>query len=158
METGRRLGTFRTREQAILIGITGVILIIAVPVQSLSADAEGNRLSPGEAIFFVGLGVPLGLFMVLRVARSGVVAFERGCRVVNPLRTRFIPWTEIAGFSLRPWGVFPLVGQVDLKDGSSVHVFGIEAPNPLTRPNNRSAHRLKDELNSLRSKLTSGED
>jgi hypothetical protein len=55
--------------------------------------------------------------------------------------------TDISRFSLRPWGPFPLVGYAELRDGRSVHMLGVAAPNPITRPNNQTAQRMIAQLN-----------
>jgi len=48
------------------------------------------------------------------------------------------------------------MGHVELKDGTSMHIFGIEAPNALTRPRNQSAQRLIAELNEILDAVRSG--
>jgi len=109
-----------------------------------------------ERVAGIAVGFGAGAFCLLRAARAGVYVLPEGIRIVNPFRTKFVPWRQIARFSLRRWGPFPLIGHVDLTDHSSQHIFGIEAPNTPTRPRNRSAQKLIAELNQVLDLARSG--
>lgn len=98
---------------------------------------------------FAALGVSFGLFLIFRLARSGVFVYRDGLRVLNPISSRSIPWGGVRTFRLDAWGLFPRMGFVELTDGSAYHLWGIQAPNPAFRPRNRSADRLITELNQL---------
>jgi hypothetical protein len=145
---------FRSREQSVAIAIFGGIVSVVVMAEAITIDyPDVTRLERVVSIIF-GLG--LGAFCLLRAARAGVYVLPEGIRIVNLFRTKFVPWRQIAQFSLRDWGPFPLMGHVDLIDHSSEHIFGIEAPNPLTRPRNRSAQKLIAELNEILDQVRSG--
>lgn len=138
---------FRSREQSVVLVILGALVLLAVPTKVLGTLSNG--LSTAQRIGFSLAAVAIGSFLIFRLARCGAYATDAGIRVVNPFRTRFVPWTDIRGFSVRRAGYFPGVGNVDLNDGTSVRIWGIQIPNPLTRPNNASAQRLIASLNRL---------
>lgn len=83
----------------------------------------------------------------LRLARCGVWVDEQGIRILNPLRTTHLSWSPVKAFSLRPYRAVFKTGYVDLTDGTAIHIWGIQPPNEITRPRNRSAQRLIEELN-----------
>jgi hypothetical protein len=134
-----------------LFGLIGSALAVT---EALTID--GADVSAPERVIWVILGLAWGAFSLLRGARAGVFVIRGGVRILNPFRTTFVPWSRIARFSLRRWGPFPLMGHADLTDDSSIHIFGIEAPNPLTRPRNQSAQKLIAELDAVRKLAQSG--
>jgi hypothetical protein len=142
----------RSREQAIGIAVVGVVGSILGLAEALSRPEVGAPRTVASVI----IAAAWGAFCILRAARAGAYVTQEGVRILNPLRTRFIPWNRIEGFSLRRWGLAPLMGHVDLKDGTSLHIFGIEAPNALTRPRNQSAQRLIAELNEMLDAVRTG--
>ena len=83
----------------------------------------------------------------LRLARCGVWVDEKGIRILNPLSTTHVSWSSVKGFSLKPYRAVFKTGYVDLTDGTAIHIWGIQPPNEMTRPRNRSAQRLIEELN-----------
>jgi hypothetical protein len=145
---------FRSREQSVVITLFGGICSIVAVGEAIAID-DPDVTRP-ERVAWIICGLGLGAFSVLRAARAGVYLLPEGIRIVNLFRTKFVPWHQIAQFSLRDWGPFPLMGHVDLIDHSSEHIFGIEAPNPLTRPRNRSAQKLIAELNEVPDQARSG--
>ena len=145
---------FRSREQSVVIALFGGIISAVIVAEALTTDV--SNVSQPERMVWIICGLGLGAFVLLRAARAGVYVLPEGIRIVNPFRTRFVPWRQIAQFSLRDWGPFPLMGHVDLIDHSSEHIFGIEAPNPLTRRRNRSAQKLIAELNEVLDLARSG--
>jgi len=145
---------FRSKEQSIGIALFGGIGSVLIVADAITIDSPNVSLPERVAWITVGFGA--GAFCLLRAARAGVYVLPEGVRIVNPFRTKFVPWRQIAQFSLRRWGPFPLIGLVDLTDHSSEHIFGIAAPNPLTRPRNRSAQKLIAELNEVLDLARSG--
>jgi Bacterial PH domain len=109
-------------------------------------SAPSDRRPLWVILLVAAIAVGGAAFMV-RCARAGVHVAPDGIRVVNPTRSFQVPWSEIRGFSLGPWSLFPLIGLVELRDGRVEHLWGIQAPNPRTRPNNCSAQELIAELN-----------
>lgn len=87
----------------------------------------------------------IGWFFIDRCALAGAYVDPNGIRVKNPLRSTAIPWREIKGFSLGIFWWF-ITARADLRNGESVHIWGIQPPNPLTRPKNRSAEKLIEAL------------
>jgi hypothetical protein len=136
---------FRSREQSTVLLIVGSLLAVVGAAQALLADG----LSPLQRGVFVTMAVLLGAYGVFRLARCGVYVIDNGVRVVNPVRTRFVPWETISRFSIRRVGFHPGMGVVDRKDATIVPIWGIQIPNPMTRPKNRSAQRLIEELNRV---------
>jgi hypothetical protein len=147
---GRRV--VRSREQAIGIAVVGGVSSILGLAEALSRPEVGAP----RTVASVTIAVAWGAFCILRAARAGAFVTRDGVRILNPLRTHFIPWNRIDSFSLRRWGLAPLMGHVNLKDGTSTHIFGIEAPNALTRPRNQSAQRLIAELNEILNEVRTG--
>ena len=137
---GLRPRVVRSREQSLILLAIAFISPLMALVRLFSGDAS-TELSLGTR---VGFKVPLTLLagFALRLARSGVVVNESGVIVKNPIRSNALRWEEIAGFSLRRKGFFPGLGHVALKDGRAIPIYGISVPNPITRPNNRSAQAL----------------
>jgi len=145
---------FRSREQSVVIALFGGIGSVLAVAEAITID-DPDVTRPERVAWIIG-GLALGAFCLLRGARAGVYVLPEGIRIVNPFRTKIVPWRQIAQFSLRSWGPFPLMGHVDLIDHSSEHIFGIEAPNPLTRPRSRSAQKLIAELNEVLDLARSG--
>jgi hypothetical protein len=134
---------YRSREQALGIALTWLV----VPAVSIVSFLMPGPLSVPARAVGIGIMVALTCWCLLRVARSGVFLEDGGVGVLNPLRTVRIPWSQIRCFSLKRYKLFPLTGHVELKDGTSVHIFGIQAPHPLLRPRNQSAQRIVEALN-----------
>jgi hypothetical protein len=145
---------FRSKEQAIGIALFALIGSSLAVAEALTID--GTAVSTLERVLWVTLGLAWGAFSLLRGARAGVYVIPEGVKILNPLRTTFVPWSRLARFTLRRWGPFPLMGHAVLTDDSSVHIFGIEAPNPLTRSRNQSAQKLIADLNAVRELAQSG--
>lgn len=68
---------------------------------------------------------------------------------MNPIHSNYLRWEEVVGFSLQRRGLFPGIGHVELNDGRVIPIYCISIPNPITRPNNRSAQLLVSELNGM---------
>jgi hypothetical protein len=134
---------YRSSEQAILIALTGLIGTGAIAVETLALSRPW-----GGHIGYLLFAAALGYFYLFRAARSGVYIEADGIRILNPFRSVRVPWKEIRYFSLKRYGLFPLTGHAELKDGTSIHVFGIQGPNRLLRPNSRGAQRIIEALNA----------
>jgi Bacterial PH domain len=132
---------YRSSEQVVGIAIIGSVVTIIMLVQAIVAFNQGAPWWLISAIAF--------LFAILswRGANAAVYAEQHGVRVVNPLRTELVNWSEIERFTLGRYGPWPHVGLIELRNGSRRHIFGIQAPNPLTRPKNRGAQILVEQLN-----------
>jgi hypothetical protein len=73
------------------------------------------------ATYFVGAAL-LGCWPVLRISRCGVYVEDDGIRVINPIRTVRLTWSEIACFELRAYGAC-LIKRVR---GTSIGIYGIQ--------------------------------
>lgn len=143
------MAVFRTREQSVLLFLIGLFVAVSIPWQAFSTDAAGHTLSQPLTVTIASLGIASGLFIMTRLARCGVYAYESGVRLVNPFSGRFIPWAEISSFSLRHWTVFPAMGHVEVLGGGDYHIWGIQPPNPLFRRSDGRAAQQVKELNRL---------
>jgi hypothetical protein len=96
--------------------------------------------------FSVLLGLLVVLYagwFVFRLARVGVHVNEEGIRVVNPIRTRAIPWSSIRSFSWGRYGFWPKV-VAELNDGAVCPIFGLLVGGSGPSP---SAEIVIDKLN-----------
>ena len=134
---------YRSREQALIISIIGLGGAVFIAGLGLAFPAPWE-----ERVIWVALGLAVGYFCIFRVARSGVFIEDGGVRVLKPLRTFRLSWDRIQEFTLKRHGPFPVAGHLRLIDGSFVHIFGIQAPNRLFRPNDQSAQDIVKALNT----------
>jgi hypothetical protein len=109
-----------------------------------------NALAPDNntsSFIFAVLMVFVALWLGLRVARCGVVIEDGGVRVVNPLRTVQMRWSEIARFEFRSYGACA----VKRIDGRSMSIVGIQQSAWAARRGtaNTQAARQIAELNDL---------
>jgi hypothetical protein len=143
-----------TKGQAAIVGI-GITLVSVIGLASVLGYPRATiwtRLSG-----FILFGVVMWFFIV-RVAFARLYVLADGVRIVNPLRTVFLPWGRIDHFSLRPWGlIWTPIGHADLKDGTSVHIIGIAGPNPAHWPRQKSAEVSITERNELLSSRRASE-
>ncbi len=66
-----------------------------------------------------------------RLARSGAVVDGHTLEVRNPFRSaQVFDSSEIDGFEMGRWGLFPAMAHAILKDGRRVHIWGLQARNP----------------------------
>jgi hypothetical protein len=135
--------SYRTWEQSIGVGILGVIGSTFVTLGGLAMSMAPTAVV-GVLMTLVGV---LGYLGTWRAVRAGVRADEHGVVIMNPLRSTTVPWAEVERFSVGAHGLWPRVGIVHLRDGSTVAIWGIQGPNPVVRPKNRSAERLIVSLN-----------
>jgi hypothetical protein len=141
----------RSRSQAVGLALTGLFASIGFSIEAARAS---DQPATWIRVAFAATGLLLGLFMLMRMARSGAYVFTSGVRIKNPFGSRFVPWEAIRRFTLHAWGPFPKMGHAVLGDGTEVHIWGIQAPNPLFRPRNRSSDELIERLNRLHAEVT----
>ncbi len=125
--------------------LTGIFWLIGLPLLVLFG---GNGDLPGK-IFFTTLGVVMGVFSLVRLARTGVRPMENGIRIINPLRTRDVDWGRVERFEVGTYGIYSRIGICHLWDGSRIHIWGIQGPNPTFRSASGSAEWVVEELNLL---------
>lgn len=106
---------------------------------------KAGKAWPGVPMLLLMLAP--GLLFMMRLARACARVESRGVLVVNLRQSTFVPWEDIVSFSIGPLGLLPKIGIVELRDGRRIPIVGIQGPNPMMRPNNKSAERLIDLLN-----------
>lgn len=127
---------YRNRQYATLIAGVAVIFACGSLLAAIVRDGStGARFGPVVPV------VLLSAFCLLRMARAGVYADEKGIRVLNPLRTVRIPWERVHRFSLRPYKGFPAVGFAEMVDGERLQIWGIQA-----RSHTTAARRVPEEI------------
>jgi hypothetical protein len=92
----------------------------------------------------------LAWFIVFRWGRAGVFVVQDGVRILNPFKTTTVAWRDIRRFRVGARGIWPKSGIVELSDGREIELIGICAPNPLTRPSNKTAESLVSDLEEIR--------
>jgi hypothetical protein len=136
---------YRSKGQAVAAAISGGVLVVVGCVVFAADLARGADLS---VVILTPLTIiPLGLFLVLRCARAGVHTRDDGVSIVNPRRTINLQWSDIQRFVVGPKGFFPRIAIAELRDSRKIGIFGIQGPNPATRPGDGSAESLVDSLN-----------
>jgi hypothetical protein len=143
---GRDRVVLRNREQAITLIATGFGFCgLLLGWMAFSSERSLRE----KLLFCVAVVIPYTGFVVLRLARAAVHADDSGITIVNPFKTRQVAWNAIDRFVVDRHGIYPRIGLVELKDGSRIHLWALQGPNPLGRPRNRIAERLIDTLNEL---------
>jgi hypothetical protein len=94
----------------IVVGMVVLAIVVAPPFGII------DRI--GLVLFGLALA---GLLHIL--ARSRVVADERGLTVVNPVRTHRYDWAEVLRINMAEGDPWPTL---DLADGTSVSAMGIQ--------------------------------
>jgi hypothetical protein len=149
MKSSLSTRTYRSRGFAVINAMLGVLLP-GLTIVTILTQPTSRSIGALERGFAIVLVVAAAVFMVARVARARLCVVAGGVKVVNPLRSRFVSWEDIAGFSLRPWRIFfTPVGQVDLNDGTSVPILGIQRSSPQIWRYRTPAEDMIDELNRL---------
>lgn len=139
----------RTRSQAILIVLVGVIGCVALFSMALARTPRTARhaLSTGDR----AVGVILGLIVLggcLRLAYCAAVVRPDGLFIRNPARSIVVPWSEVRGFRLGRSGLWPMVCVLQRMDGREVAIWAIQDLGPAVRRPGRGAatglvHRLE---------------
>jgi hypothetical protein len=130
-------------QQLVFIGL-GLLFAVLGAIIPLVRFLDGYV---GAAVIELVLFLTLSWFFFYRCARAGVFFDDEGVRIVNPRRTFRFASTDIARFVVGQRGFFPRIGMAELQDGRCVGAFGIQGPNPDTRPDNRDAEELVTALN-----------
>jgi hypothetical protein len=125
------------------LAVAAFLVLLAVG-ESLRAINDGVAI---PAIPVMLLIAAPGILFNARAGLTGVVVQNDSVRIVNLRNTRCLRWDEIERFSVGQLGLRPRTGIVELRDGRRIGIWSIQGPNPTTRPNNRSAERLIDQLN-----------
>jgi hypothetical protein len=105
--------------------------------------------APGGVVVgavMVTLGIS-GYFLTDRAVR-GIRVSDSGVVIMNPTRSTEVAWADLERFSIGSRGMYSRTGIAHLRDGSSVAMWGVQGPNPLTRPGESSAERQVDALNA----------
>ena len=87
----------------------------------MANNAVARSHNTGAFVFAI-LMVFVALWLGLRVARCGVLVEDGGVRVVNPVSTVRMKWSEIARFEFRTYGSCA----IKRVDGRSVSIVGIQ--------------------------------
>lgn len=103
-------------------------------------------VSPSGKLIGVAIFVLFGALCLYLATRSVYVDSE-GISVANPFRTRRLRWSDVAGLSVDRYRFYPKIGVIDLKDGTRIHMWALQGPNPVGQPKDRTAELLVDELN-----------
>jgi hypothetical protein len=106
-------------------------------------------VAAGEAL--LGAALVAGLtpmwIVIVQGARMGAVVTREGVLVRNFRRATFVPWQEIASFTVGSVGFMPKVGIVQRRDGEQLAIVGIQGLNPVICPHSRCAERTVERLN-----------
>jgi hypothetical protein len=132
---------YRTRAVSWPAAIGAIFLVLVLGSALFSPDNNPRSLS--IAIF----GLVIAAWLGLRVARCGVVVEDGGVRVVNPVSTVQLKWSEIISFEFRVYGSC----QIKRVHGRSVSVVGIQQSAWAMRrgqPDTQAARQIT-ELNML---------
>jgi hypothetical protein len=108
---------YQSKGTAPVMVLLGLFNLTSIPVL-FTADGSGfvNGLVCVPFVVFSG-------FLIFRVSRIGVHLSRTGLRVVNPLKTFFIPWEQVQSFSVRTGG-WRCIG-IDRMDGESIPIRGL---------------------------------
>lgn len=115
----------QTKELANVFRYTGVGCALIGVLGGLAIALEDPR--DFEPWIVLGVSLLIGYVFGVRFGRSGAIIRQEGIEVRNPfVRDQVVEWADIASFSIRSLSLFPFVAHIDLKDGRSVHVWGIQ--------------------------------
>lgn len=102
-----------------------------------------------------GLGIPIiatgslpVIWVLIRSMMAAVITKPDGVVVRNIRRSIHLDWSQIQVFALGQAGLLPRVCLVELKDERVIAAWGIQGPNPVTRPTSVGAKLLIDQLNA----------
>jgi hypothetical protein len=94
--------SYRTREQSIVAGISGLIGSSFLTLMGVAVAGAREGLIVGAVMGFAGV---LGYLLTFRAARAGICLHEHGVVIMNLLRSTTIAWTELEQFSVGAHGV-----------------------------------------------------
>jgi hypothetical protein len=143
---------FRTRQQSRApVALTVFFLFLVL----VSASSGLDRHDPGAtvagkivtAVVLVAIAAVIAI-VGIRAARTGVLADSDGITIRNLRRSIRVRSDEIDRFSIEPalWGS---IGYAQLRDRTSVPIWGIQGQNRALFPNSRWATSPIDGLNKL---------
>jgi hypothetical protein len=134
---------YRSRAQRMVNALFGYIGSTIVAVFGVALIGV-----PGAAIACIAilLTAVAGFFLTHRATKAGVCVDDQGITIVNMRRTR-LEWSDIERFTVSHRGLAPRVGVAQLRDGTTVPIWGIQGPSPDILPKNRSAENMIEELN-----------
>ena len=136
--------TLRCRQWALSLGLMGAGIALMI----FNLGVTPPELILPARIVFVGAGVGLGWFLVGRLAFAGVRMRHDGLLVRGPFAERFLAWQEIESFSIGRYAVvFSKLGLAQLRDGSRVPLFGIQAIESAFNPGDQQAQEIVAQLN-----------
>lgn len=135
---------YRMREQVWGIAVTGVVMTAGMVGLCVTGIQAGKAAAVCAIVLGFWSAIVFGLW---RAIRTGVRAGPHGIQIRNVFTTFDLRWDDIAGFHIGPHGAWPRVLVITLGDGRTRRAWGIQGPNPATRPNNRSAERVAEQLN-----------
>jgi hypothetical protein len=114
IQTQRRI--YRSTGSALGYFVGGLMFVALMGFFALNTVDD-----PSSCALAVG-GALLGCWPVFRLSRCGVYIEDGGVRVLKPLSSSRLSWSEIAGFELTSYGSC----RVKLIHGRSVPIFGIQ--------------------------------
>lgn len=140
---GVRPAVYRSRGQARAIAACGWIAVLSALV-GMAVTWGTDRFAP--TIVVAAIGVLIGTFLLLRMARAAVYADRDEVRIANVWSTKVLSWDEIVGFAKRPYGP----AKVTTVDHRTIDIFAIQQSNwaNMRRMENTGADVMIAELNA----------
>jgi hypothetical protein len=136
-----RARSIRNNEQSGAIGAIGVATFIGCCIAAFGIWIDDG--SPLGAVGWMVTGLAV-LLAAVRSAQARVELSENEIRVVRVVKPQMrIPWSSIKAFHIRRYGPFPAVAHVELTDGVSIPIWGIQARNPPFNDDPQVARILK---------------
>ena len=128
--------TWRPSRARIIPYVLAVVVVAGMVVLAVGMPSNWTL---GDRIGLVVIGlIVAGILHML--ARSRVIADDRGVTLVNALRTHEYEWAEVLGVTMAEGAPWPTL---DLADGSTVPAMGIQASD------GDRAHRAVAELAAM---------
>lgn len=140
--TRKRTLAYRTPDiQVVGLAIAGAIAALNGAAIWVSIIDRDYRLSVPKAFI---LALPA---MFVRFSMTGINLTDDTVLIRNVRRTHRLPIADIANLRVGRKGLWPRVAIVRTVSGREICAFGIQGPNPITRPNNRRAENQVAEIN-----------
>lgn len=136
-----RRRVYRSMGSALVYLIGGLIFLATMVFFAL--NTVDNSVA---AAYFAGAAI-LSCWPVLRLSRCGVYIEDEGVRVLNPIRTVRLNWSEIASFEFASYGAC----SIKRVRGKSIGIFGIQQTAWDARRGKQDTDEAKmiSELNAL---------
>jgi hypothetical protein len=129
--------TYRTRSQSVAASVTGLIGV-AIGIGMILEARYAEVWITGMVI------VVLIAAYSARVASARISTSSNGIHVVNVFSSSRLAWDQIDKFDIGRSGIIPLVCRIHLRDGTTIHAFGIQE---RTNFPNGSAQGMANALN-----------